>query len=169
MSLQEDFSKERGWRKTPDTIAYGSDVERALFGNASLARGEKDAGYMPFEQALEFAKKHQPNLLARSRTVKDLRMKVAALCSDTTVPVKFFTAVGTPLDTFHGVDAFFEQGGRIATIDVSLREKEAVKADVLLLASFGKEGEAVVSEEEVLSAARKIAERLNARHLSRAA
>jgi hypothetical protein len=69
----------------------------------------------------------------------------------------------------HGFDAFFEQGGRIATIDVSLQEKESLKADVLLLASFDKDGGAIVGEEEAAHAAAKIAERLNAAPLSRAA
>jgi hypothetical protein len=168
MSLQERFSNEQAWRSGPG-IARGSDVEHALLGKADLSRGEKDDAYMPMAQAIEFVKKHQPNSLERSRVVKDLRAKVVALCGDTGTPVKFFTGVGTPLDTYHGIDAFFEQGGRIATIDISLREKESYKADVLLLATFADDGRAIVSDQELTSAAHIIAEKLNAEPFSRAA
>ncbi len=116
MSLHEDFSNERAWRKGPG-IPAGSDVESALFGSPIVFHKERKEEYIPFEQAIDFTKKHQPNPLERSRAVKDLRAKVVALCDDTTTPVKFFTAIGTPLDIYHGVDALFEQGGRIATVD----------------------------------------------------
>lgn len=80
---------------------------------------------------------------------------------DTRTPVRFYTAVGTPLDVYHGVDAFFEQGGRIATVDVSLREKEMGKADVLLHVAMDDEGKVSLSEAEMKYAAHRIAEVLN--------
>lgn len=160
MSLQESFSNERAWRKGPG-IPAGSDAEFALFGSPRVPSRERIDGYIPFGQALEFVKQHQPNPLERSRAVRDLRAKVAESCLDTRTPVRFFTAVGTPLDIYHGVDAFFEQGGRIATVDVSLREKEYGKADVLLLATLDEEGKVSISDAEMQQAARKIANVLN--------
>lgn len=168
MSLQEHFSSEHAWRRGPG-IADGADVEAAIFGLPNIPRGEKHDGYMSLDQAIDFVKKHQPNVLSRSRAVRDLRARVAALCDDSATPVKFFTAVGTPLDIYHGIDAFFEQGGHIATIDISLREKVTGKADVLLLASFDKDGAAVIDEKEMTDVAHKIAARLNASPLARAA
>ena len=167
MSLQENFLNDR-WRKTPDNMAYGSDVERALFGSPTIGK-EKNEEYMPFEQAVEFVKQHQPDPMKRSRMVKDLRTRIADLCTDATVPVKFFTAIGTPLDVYHGVDAFFQQGEHIVTVDISLREKESQKADVLLIASFDKAGNAVVSEGEMLGAASQIAAKFNEKLHRRAA
>jgi hypothetical protein len=160
MSLQEQFSHERAWRKGPG-IASGADVESALFGSPRIPREERVDGYLPFAKALDFVKQHQPGPLERSKTVKDLRSKIAELCMDTKTPVRFFTATGTPLDVYHGVDAFFEQGGRIATVDVSLREKEITKADVLLHASMDEEGKVSVSEEEMSYVAQRIADVLN--------
>jgi hypothetical protein len=47
--------------------------------------------------------------------------------------LKLFSAVGSPLDFFHGVDAFFEFQGRIVTIDVTKNpHKLEGKADFIL-------------------------------------
>ncbi len=54
-------------------------------------------------------------------------------------------------------------------IDVSLREKETCKADVLLVASLDDEGKVAVSEQEMTHAASKIAEILNQTSILRAA
>lgn len=156
----EHFSNEQGWQKGPG-IPAGSDIEAALLGLPVVSRRDRKEEYVPFAQAVDFVKQHQPHSLERSRTIRDLRSRVADLCQDSTTPVRFFTAIGTPLDTYHGVDAFFEQGGRIATVDVSLREKDTHKADVLLFATFDDEGRVSVSEEEIIGAARKIADILN--------
>lgn len=118
---------------------------------------------MPFGKALEFAKAHQPNPLERSRPLRDLRAKVTGLCTDKTEPVKFITAVGTPLDTHHGADGLFEQNGRIATVDISLREKEIHKASVLIVAILSEEGDVNIGDDELEQAAQKIAARLNER------
>lgn len=160
MSLQEQFSRERAWRKGPG-IAAGNDVESALFGSPRIPREEKVDGYLPFEKAIDLVKQYQPGPLERSKTVKDLRSKIAELCMDTRTPVRFYTATGSPLDIYHGVDAFFEQGGRVATVDVSLREKEITKADVLLHATMSEEGKVMVSDEEMAYVAQKVAEVLN--------
>lgn len=160
MSLQEQFSHERAWRKGPG-IAAGSDVESALLGTPNIPREKRHDGYLSFDKAVDFVKEYQPNPLERSRAMKELRHKVAALCTDDRTPVKFFTAIGTPLDVYHGVDAFFEQGGRVATMDISLRAKEIGKADVLVQASLDANGNVAISDEEMTRAADKIAAVLN--------
>ncbi len=162
MSLNEDFSQERAWRRGPG-ILPGADVERTIFGSPIVSPNEKHHEHMPFAQAIRFAKEHQPNTLRRSRVVRELRAKVAELCEDKTAPVKFFTAVDTPLDVYHGADAFFEQEGRIATIDISLHEKSGHKADALVVATLDKEGRVIISDEEMAKAAKDIARRLNAK------
>jgi hypothetical protein len=161
MSLQEQFSNERAWRNKRPGIAAGTDAESALFGSPRVTQEEKAGAYVPFARAVEFVKERQPNPLERSKEIKELRSRIAELCLDTRTPVRFYTAVGTPLDLYHGVDAFFEQGGRIATVDVSLREKEIAKADVILLATMDEEGKVSLSKEEIDHAARKVAEILN--------
>src|SRR3569832_709900 len=161
MSFHEDFSRNRAWRQGPG-VPDGTDSEAALLGSPRLDRKERVVDYMEFDKALDFVKQHQPNPLERSRAVQNLCTKVAEQCFDTRTAVKFFTAIGTPLDTYHGVDGFFEQGGRVATIDVSLREKEITKADVLIHMTLDDAGVVHVSDAEMEHAAKRIADILNA-------
>jgi hypothetical protein len=169
MSLHERISHENAWRKSNEapTIAEGTDLEQALLGKPSVQSEEVE--YMSFQEAADFVKEHQQNLPGRSRALRELRNEVAADCKDKTKPVKFFTAVGTSLDIYHGVDGFFEQDGRIATLDVSMREKESYKADVLLVASLDEEGNIVVDDEEIKHVAAKIAAKIDASPEQRAA
>lgn len=46
--------------------------------------------------------------------------------------LELFCAIGSRLDYFHGVDAFFAIGSIIVTIDVSLNKTKETKADVLV-------------------------------------
>ena len=141
----------------------GADIEKAVFGTPVIPPQERKSGYVPFQESVTFVKEHQPDPLKRSLFVKKLRSMVVEDCADTTVPVKFFTAVGTPLDQYHGVDAFFEQGGVLVTLDISAREKEVHKADVLLKAGMDNEGRVVIPDAELQQAAKNIAGILNQR------
>lgn len=161
MGLHERFNSERAWSKKQPGIAAGSDIEKAAFGLPITYTKEKKDEYMPYGAAIDFAKDHQPNPLTRPKTVKELRGKIVALCSDTTNPLKFYTAVGTPLDTYHGIDAFFELGGCVVTLDVSGREKELFKADVLLFAQLNDAGELVIEKDEMDRVAREVATLFN--------
>ncbi len=161
MGLHEHFNNERAWSKKRPGIASGSDIEKAAFGLPVMYTAEKKDEYMSYSAALAFAKDHQPNPLKRPQIVKELRGKIVDLCSDTINPLKFYTAVGTPLDTYHGVDAFFEMGERVVTLDVSGREKEVHKADVLLFAQLNDAGELVVEQAEMDRVAREVAALLN--------
>lgn len=148
----ESPSSEWNWKKNPG-ISAGADVERAVFGAPRLERGQ----YVAYREALEYVKNNQPSLQERPKIATMLRRKVADLCSDESLPVKFYTAVGTPLDIYHGVDAFFEQGSKIVTVDISMREKETTKADVLLVASMDEEGRVLIAANEMQQVAEKIA------------
>lgn len=165
----EDISKLKAWQKGPG-ISPGEDFEVGLLGAAVLTKGDYDMPYMSFAESVEFAKPRQPNALQRPPFVVGLRKAIAEKCSNTSTPVKFFTAVGTPLDVYHGVDAFFEQDGAVVTIDVSLRDKEGVqKADVAIFGSLDKDGRPIVTEADIADASQKIADTLDQRRLRKAA
>ena len=162
MGIFENFGIEKAWKQGPE-IADGADFEQALLGSAiDIPEGEHDH-YLSFKDAIEYTKEHQPSIFDRSEWIKDLRARISEKCTDKDTPVKFYTAVGTPLDIYHGVDAFFEQGGRIATVDVSLHEKEQ-KADVLLIGGFDEDGNITISEADMETVANQLAEKLNAAH-----
>ena len=158
MGLQERFTNERAWHGSPG-IPDGADIERAVFG--SIIEKAPDE-YAPYTEALAYVKENQPSVFGRSEIVKTLRARVAQLGTDRDNPVRFFTAVGTPLDTYHGVDAFFEQGIKRVTLDISLREKEAYKADILMHATLTDDGEVVVAPNELERVAAAVAQRLSA-------
>lgn len=159
MNFHERIFEQRAWSGAPHT-PEGADLENALLGKASVAPTEK-IDYLPFAEAVQFAKDHQPELTSRSKELITLRNKVAESAANKDEPVRFFTAVGTPLDVYHGVDGFFEQNGRIATVDVSMREKEDFKADVLLSARLDEEGHVSVSDRELSEAANQVAAKLD--------
>jgi hypothetical protein len=159
MGLRARFQEEKAWNKEPG-ISDGDDAERALFGSVEAAASRTD-GYVGYHDAVTIAKLNQPDVLKRSKLIKDLRAKVAELCQDTSEPVKFYTAVGSPLDIYHGVDAFFEQAGRRVTLDVSLREKDRHKADVLVNVGFKKDGALELPMSEFMRVADEVARRLS--------
>ena len=68
------------------------------------------------------------------RFASDLHASVAlALGLDDWSTLKFFTAVGSALDHFHGVDCFFVFKGKIVTIDVTVNSEKLIgKADMVL-------------------------------------
>lgn len=157
MGLHERISLEKAWNKGPG-ISDGEDVERAVLG--SPKKKEENNEYVPFQEAIRQVKEDQPSPFERSLIVKELRNKIAANCTDKTEAVKFFTAVGTPLDIYHGIDAFFEQGLRRVTLDISMREKRSFKADVLMKVDMDRDGNIIVEPIELENVARDIAQRL---------
>lgn len=138
----------------------GADIEKAVFGTPPTLPQDRKNEYVPFQEAVLWVKEHQPAPQDRPRIASNLRKMVAELASDMNNPVKFFTAVGTPLDRYHGVDAFLEQRGRIVTVDISQKEKEFTKADVLLVASIDPEGRVSVAPDELRMVAEQIAKKL---------
>ncbi|MBL4662047.1 MAG: hypothetical protein JKY22_00400 [Flavobacteriaceae bacterium] len=149
MGLQEKFDRNNAWEGRPIGaigLKEGIDAERAILG---VATGESSDEFMPFTEAIDDTKERQPLPFGRSKLIKNLREKIAGKCNNKGIPVKFFTAVGTPLDIHHGVDAFFEHGRERVTLDLTLREKNSSKADIILYASLDGDGEVHIEPYEM--------------------
>jgi len=92
---------------------------------------------MPYRKAMDVVKQSQPGNPAdpSSPAMNDFH---ALVCEELGAKdyslVKCFTAVGSPLDIFHGVDSFVElDGGAVVTIDLTTNSKKDVhKADIIL-------------------------------------
>jgi hypothetical protein len=120
--------------------------------------GADARGYLPFVLAVELAMMfqplvktenpwtHRPQLEKQDPTnpekgfPKDLRLAIAeqlGLESDEEMNrLKYYTAVGSPLDLFHGVDAFIVLEGKnpgdpfkMVTFDVTLKSEASAKQD----------------------------------------
>ncbi len=90
--------------------------------------------YVPFRQAMEEVKKLQPWDPSDPElpTANDLHASIATeLRLDDWSELKLFTAVGSPLDQFHSIDAFVEFRGKVVTIDLTVsRFKGEYRADI---------------------------------------
>ncbi len=119
--------------------------------------GANERGYLPFQEAMKLAKMFQP-IDRKTRKQqdptnpekpfpRDLRIAIAdALGLVTTEEMerlRYYTAVGSPLDTFHGIDAFVELEGKtpkeksnFVTFDITLRTelsaKQGANANVII-------------------------------------
>jgi len=98
------------------TIDTGSpEYQKALrLAKEKEAKFGKEGGYLRFRTALELVKKFQPSDPTNPQKpfARELRIALQDILKLETPEdydrVKFYTAVGTPLDIFHGVDAFVE-------------------------------------------------------------
>lgn len=127
-------------------IENEADVERVfLRKNAEkkdYADSFKDNSYINFKDAMQIVEKCQPgNPEAPSAIFAGaLRKEIATVLGDG-YKVKFFTAVGSHLDTKHGVDAFikiYDQENKElqrVTLDISASDKGFTKADLLITIS----------------------------------
>lgn len=114
--------------------------------------------YLPYKKALELAKRFQPLNPETGKPQdptnpwkafpRELRLaigeKLGIIEDDEAMDrLRYYTAVGSPLDAFHGVDAMIELEGkapkeesRRVTFDVTLKSepeaKEGAKADVVV-------------------------------------
>ncbi len=145
-------------------IQDGKDIERGVLGCLQLAYGERMPEYLPFSEAVSFAKEHQPRGIRACPIIKNAQAEIAKLVSNKYSDVRFYTAVGSPLDTKHGVDCFFEQGDRLVTVDLSMREKSSFKADVLLVVGQNADGEPVVDDSELKHFVEEVSAYLNGTH-----
>lgn len=108
-------------------------------------------GFIPREKAVELARKFQPydptNPGRKFHFARDIRISLLDLMINKGLineseedqdRVKFYTAVNTPLDKFHGIDAFIEfedKNGKKYTItfDLTLNsQKQAYKSDIVV-------------------------------------
>ena len=87
--------------------------------------------------SMELARKNQPWEDPSDpdlRVANDLHASVAiAMGLVDWEELCLFTSIGTPLDSFHGIDGWFEFRGRVLTMDVTTNEqKDSYKADMII-------------------------------------
>ncbi len=95
-----------------------------------------DGSYVPFQNALMLVRENQPwdPRDPSTRAGEDLHCQVAlALGLEDFSELSFLSALGSPLDFFHGVDGLFEWQGRVVTVDLTTNpHKDSYKADFIL-------------------------------------
>jgi hypothetical protein len=94
--------------------------------------------HLDFDDSIEYAKANQPpgwrTTDPAPRFSGDLFATVALkLGLEDWSELKLYSAVGSPLDRFHSIDAFFEYKGEIVTVDVTLDDaKKEYRADFII-------------------------------------
>lgn len=135
-----------------ERIYTGGSVEADLFGKIEQEAKKKERpAYLPYKTAMNLVKELQPGDPTEPEAdfANDLHATVAEkLGLEDYGFLKFYTAVGSELDFYHGVDAFFEledpetNKTYILTLDLTLRsikekmfdlkDKIGVKADWIM-------------------------------------
>ncbi len=88
-------------------------------------------GYLKWREAVELVRKCQP--CKKRPAAQRLEQEVARRFGKFSLAVKFYTAVRSPLDFFHGVDAFFEFQGILVTLDATINPlKNSGRADIIV-------------------------------------
>jgi hypothetical protein len=148
-------AKTRRPEKGGEVRYSGTEFEFDLFGQvdtrdpkyrAELAKVANETGYVRYKEAVDLAKKHQP--WDPTNPSKDffrelliaVQEKLEIDMDDPKDAVRAYTAVGTPLDKYHGVDAFLAHRARdgaeiLVTLDATLRpekQQEGWKADIVV-------------------------------------
>ena len=131
---------------------FGKLVESELLGETKkemilFNQLHETETYMKYRQAVEFAKSHQrgdPFNPKRffPKSIRDTLKNEESLGVTEEEQIAFYTAVNSPLDRYHGVDAFVEykKGEKtvMVTIDVTMNSsKDSYKADVILAIPSG--------------------------------
>ena len=92
--------------------------------------------YLSYRESMRFVVEHQKwnPTDPEPQRANDVHALVAmAMDIEDWSELGFFTAVGSQLDRFHGIDAFFVFEGRVVTIDVTLNpHKDEHKADFIV-------------------------------------
>lgn len=113
-------------------IEAGRLFEREML--AVCQTGWNGHSYVSFQQALWLVENNQPwdPTDPSTRAAEDLHCQVAlALGLEDFTELSFLSALGSPLDLFHGVDGLFEWKGGIVTIDLTVDpNKVNYKADL---------------------------------------
>lgn len=106
----------------------GQLFEEEILGHCRVSwNGE----YLPWGKAVWQVRKNQPwNTFCPE--ILFLRTVLDKLKKELRISAEFYTAVGTALDVYHGVDGYFYFRGIMVTVDASLRNKNAFRTDLLL-------------------------------------
>lgn len=148
------------------------NVRDAKFLEALRDAGADQKGYLPYRKAMDVTKRFQPGDPANPKKdyFRELRIavqeKLGVDVDKEPESVRAYTAVGTPLDKYHGVDAFmtFTEDGReyTVTMDATLRKDkldDGYKADVMVTDVPSPEDDEDAYLEAIDAIAEKIAER----------
>ncbi len=133
-----------GWQDNGLREGIGKSAERVM-GSVDLPRTELVEGrYIPYAASIKLAKDHQPwEDPIEPSPVFAKKLRDAVLRAMPRLPqelhknLKFYTSVGSPLDQYHGVDAFieFDVAGKDPvriTLDITMKpKKDDWKADIL--------------------------------------
>ncbi|MBU0612384.1 hypothetical protein KKB10_00045 [Patescibacteria group bacterium] len=131
-----------------ETGYTGGLVENEMLGTAQLERGKHARAqieYQPYQQAIKTVREGQPGDPSdpEARFANDLHATIAEILKlENYSQLKFFTAVGSTLDRFHGVDGFFElqadpsssESTIIVTLDITMNPQKGdqYKADHII-------------------------------------
>lgn len=112
----------------------GRLYEREVLGSCKVAWDGKS--YVAYDEALHGVIEGQPwdPRDPTPRAASDLHASIAlALGIEDWSKLGLFTAVGSPLDFFHGIDGFIAYRGRYVTFDVTTNpHKDEAKADFVV-------------------------------------
>jgi hypothetical protein len=109
----------------------GAPITKSAWYKRAGELGAAKNGYLSYEKSVQLAREFQRDdpVNPSQNFVKDLRLAIIEKMMDRGYlargnedHVKFFSALGTPLDIFHGIDAFVEfadgvNGSHIVTLD----------------------------------------------------
>ncbi len=157
-------------------MQHGRLLEHDLLGEVKIPNELSDAEkrYMKYNEAVSWVKNHQPGESTNPRApfANELRIELLDLLGlerpEQFNKVHFYTAVGSHLDYFHGVDAFFEfdadnnlPKGRVS-LGVTLRDKsgDSLKTDIEIWAPADGIDE---TDKKFTSQVRKVAQAIVAR------
>ncbi len=125
-----------GFWQSRDGIT-GKTFEIEVLGVCRNVGGEVQ--YLPYHKAMKVAMSNQPwddPTDPEPRFPRDLHFLVCEELGIDCSELRYYTAVGTAFDFFHGIDAFFtyKRGDKVywVTLDLSLRQKFEYKADILV-------------------------------------
>ncbi len=141
------------YRPDDESIRYsGTEHEYSLFGEirmddpavkSAMRELGSESGYLKYHDSIELAKRFQPGSPDNPSKpfLRDILFGVQDVFDDLGLDVRVgaFTAVGSPLDKYHGADAFltFDVGGKefIVTLDATLnpdKQQSGYKADLII-------------------------------------
>lgn len=132
----------------------GHLFEEELFG--TVENVEWDGGYVPFNKSLHMVIDHQPDGYDPTdpdrESANNLHAQTAlALGLEDFSELKLYTAVGSPLDRYHGVDAFMKFKGMVITFDATLDKRKKVEAG-------DAKADFILTEDDVDDKFKKVAE-----------
>jgi hypothetical protein len=111
----------------------GHQFESSFVGECRVSWAGEYVGY---SKALEMVRRNQPQDAVHERGAALLREVASALSVALNKQVavselKLLSALGTPFDRYHGVDAVIEFRGMVAPLDFKLRKLDSRKAFVI--------------------------------------